>query len=330
MLLKSTHLFSAFVLLALLPASYAHAIASPPLGVKGTPTRSDVKRPSANQPCGDGVNIASSLDTSTAVQADANGNVKVTVTSFNGGPDGSTKVAAKVDPSGTGNNFVQMTVSVNGNPAPNNAGSQNIVAQLPAGTRCTGGSKKNKCLVQFVTTSGFGNCVAVSQGSNAVKNSSTSSVRAASPKAGSDRPVQKKDARKGAGEKKQDGKKKQEGKTTTGDKKTHGGKAKVAASKESGGKKDVKSGKHNKTSDKKKSQDKGKKHDDVKQGEKGKVAAKSDSGKGKGGKKDKKKTDGNKQAGTRAARAVLANLDYDARGADVVDVPVSEVDNVAA
>lgn len=323
MLLKSTHLFSAFVLLALLPASYAHAIASPPLGVKGTPTRSDVKRPSANQPCGAGVNIASSLDTSTAVAADANGNVKVTVTSFNGGPDGSTKVAAKVDPSGTGNNFVEMTVSVNGNPAPNNAGSQNVVAQLPAGTRCTGGSKKNKCLVQFVTTSGFGNCVAVSQGSNAVKNSSTSSVRAASPKAGSDRPVQKKDGKKGAGEKKQDGKKK----------KTHGGKAKVAAAKESGGKKDAKSGKHNKTSDKKKSQDKGKKHDDVKQGEKGKVAAKkSDTGKGKGkgGKKDKKKTDGNKQAGTRAARAVLANPDYDARGADVVDVPVSEVDNVAA
>ena len=37
---------------------------------------------------------------------------------------------------------------------------------MPAGTKCTGGTSKNLCLASFVTTAGFGNCVAVSQGSN--------------------------------------------------------------------------------------------------------------------------------------------------------------------
>jgi hypothetical protein len=335
MLPKFTHLFSVFALLSLLPASYAHAIASPPLGVNGTPTRSDVKRPSNNQPCGPGVNIASSLDTSTAVPADANVDVKVTVTNFNGGPDGSTKVTAKVDPSGTGKNFVQMTVLANGDPAPKNAGSQNVVAQLPAGTQCTGGSQKNKCLVQFVTSSGFGNCVVVSQVSDAAKSASTSSnVRAASP---SVVPEKKADG-KTDGKKQNDGKKKKGGKMMNDDK--NGGKAKMAA-KAPADKKDVKAGKK---------QDKGmkkvaatKKHakndevkgehkgmmKDAKDGKKNKNMdeKKSDSGKGKGGKKGTKPKamDGSKQAGTRYARAVLANLDHDAREPDVVD----EVDNVA-
>ena len=38
--------------------------------------------------------------------------------------------------------------------------------QMPAGTKCTGGTSKNLCLASFVTTAGFGNCVAVSQGSS--------------------------------------------------------------------------------------------------------------------------------------------------------------------
>ena len=128
--------FSLFLLFTLLPASYAHAGASPQLGVDGTPVRSDVKRPSSKQPCGSGVDIASALDTSTAVPADANGNVNVTVLNFNpydyyyyscywithsffftpSGADGSRKVTAKVDPTGTGVKFIKMTVVVNGDP----------------------------------------------------------------------------------------------------------------------------------------------------------------------------------------------------------------------
>jgi len=167
MLPKFSHLFSFFFLFALVPASYAHAGISPQLGVDGTPKRSDVKRPSNNQPCGSGVNIASALDTSTAVPVDGQGDVNVTVLNFNPGKDGSRQVTAKIDPTGTGKNFVKMTITVNGDPAPQNTGSQDVVAKLPPGTKCAGGAKKNKCLAQFVTTSGFGNCVVVSQGADA-------------------------------------------------------------------------------------------------------------------------------------------------------------------
>jgi len=253
MLLKISHSFYLFFLFALFPASYAHAGVSPQLGVNGTPKRSDVKRPSNNQPCGSGVNIASALDTSTAVPADVNGNVKVTALNFNPGGDGSRKVTAKVDPSGTGKNFVTMTITVNGDPAPTNTGSQVVIAKLPDGTKCTGGSKKNKCLAQFVTTSGFGNCVVVSQGPNAVNTSSKSSdARGASPNVGPNRVVEDADSLAGTEKEKDDITK-------------NSGKDKVAA-------KDSKSG---------------------------------------GGKKDseRKKGGNKKQAGTRAARALLADLE---------------------
>jgi len=168
MLLK---VFPVLFLFALLPVSYAHTGVAPALGVNGTLQRSDVKRPSKNQPCGDGVDIASALDTSTSVPADQKGDVNVTVTDFNAGPDGSREVTAQIDPTGTGKHFVKMAVLVNGDPSPTSKGSQRVIAQLPSGIQCTGGSKKNKCLVQFITTEGFGNCVVVSQDGNVSKRS---------------------------------------------------------------------------------------------------------------------------------------------------------------
>ncbi|GAW08656.1 gas1-like protein [Lentinula edodes] len=57
-----------------------------------------------------------------------------------------------------------VTVSQNGDAAPTTVGSDQIVAALPAGTTCSGGTAGNLCLVQFTTTAGFGNCVVVAQG----------------------------------------------------------------------------------------------------------------------------------------------------------------------
>jgi len=155
---------SATLLLALSIQVNAHAAVAPALGVSGNPVRNDVKRPNTANPCGAGVNIASAIDSSTAVAASAAGVIDATATNFNGGADGSRKFTAKVDATGTGANFVAMTITTNGDAAPSNVGSQPLVASLPAGTKCTGGAGKNKCLVQFVSSAGFGNCVAVSQG----------------------------------------------------------------------------------------------------------------------------------------------------------------------
>jgi len=126
---------SAALVLALTLQVTAHAAVSPALGVSGTPVRNDVKRPSANSPCGAGVNIANTIDTSTAVAASAAGSFNADAISFNGGGDGSRKVTAKVDATGKGTKFVAMSVTTNGDPAPKSAGSQPIVAALPAGTK---------------------------------------------------------------------------------------------------------------------------------------------------------------------------------------------------
>ena len=83
MLFRLMHPVLLFFLVTLLPVSYAHAGVVPALGINGTLQRSDVKRPSQNKPCGDGVDIATTLDNSTSVPADQNGNVNVTVTDFN-------------------------------------------------------------------------------------------------------------------------------------------------------------------------------------------------------------------------------------------------------
>ena len=80
---KFISLGALLLLLSFLPAAYAHAAISPALGVKGTPKRSDAKRPTKGNPCGAGVNIASALDASTVVPAATNGEVKVTAINFN-------------------------------------------------------------------------------------------------------------------------------------------------------------------------------------------------------------------------------------------------------
>lgn len=59
----------------------AHAAIAPALGVSGTPSRSDVQRPSVNKPCGN--QALSAIDTSKAVIADASGNFQVSITNFN-------------------------------------------------------------------------------------------------------------------------------------------------------------------------------------------------------------------------------------------------------
>jgi len=154
------------VLLAVSSQVHGHAIIAPPLGVTGTPARSDVQRPSTASPCGT-INVASTLDTSTPVQAAADGTFTTTATDFNAGADGSTSVSAKVDPTAQGTTFTTpVTVSANGIAAPTTVGSAQIVAALPAGTTCSGGTAGNLCLVQFTTTAGFGNCVVVAQGAS--------------------------------------------------------------------------------------------------------------------------------------------------------------------
>ena len=60
----------------------AHAIIQPPLGVKGTPTRNNVQRPSKQAPCGN-VNIAQTIGTTTPIVAAGDGTFTATVTNFN-------------------------------------------------------------------------------------------------------------------------------------------------------------------------------------------------------------------------------------------------------
>ncbi|KAJ7083596.1 hypothetical protein B0H15DRAFT_911550 [Mycena belliarum] len=153
----------ASIFLALAAQTSAHAIPTVPLGVKGAPKRNDVQRPSNGKPCGN-VNPANTLDSSTAVPANADGTVNISVVNFNAGGDGSTSVSVQVDATGTGNKFVAGTVKTNGNPKPNKVQTDKVVFALPAGTKCSGGKGKNLCLVSVKTTSGFGACVVVSQG----------------------------------------------------------------------------------------------------------------------------------------------------------------------
>ncbi|KAI8974591.1 hypothetical protein BD414DRAFT_498142 [Trametes punicea] len=160
--------------------AHAHAAVAPALGVKGTPVRNDIQRPSKNSECGN-VNIAQNIDSSTAVQAAANGTFAATIINFNGGVDGSRKVTALVDPTGTGKSFVSADVLQNGDENPSGTGSQQLVVQLPSGTTCSGGASKNKCLASFTTVSGFGNCVVVQQSaSGASKNNANASAAAPS------------------------------------------------------------------------------------------------------------------------------------------------------
>ena len=85
------------------------------------------------------------------------------------GTDGSRQVSLTVDSTGKGTSFKAGTVTQNGVAAPATTGTQQIVAQLPAGTKCTGGAAGNLCLASFKTLGGFGNCVVVSQGAGTQK-----------------------------------------------------------------------------------------------------------------------------------------------------------------
>ncbi|KAJ7113945.1 hypothetical protein C8R44DRAFT_584819, partial [Mycena epipterygia] len=148
---------SAALVLALALQANAHAMPSPALGVSGLPARSDVQRPSTSAPCGS-VNIASSIDKSTAVPAEADGTVMLNITNYNAGADGSRSVAVMVDPTGTGKKFVAAKVTTNGDAAPTGTGTQQIKLNLPAGTKCTGGKAGNLCLLSVKSTAGFGGC----------------------------------------------------------------------------------------------------------------------------------------------------------------------------
>ncbi|KAG6850094.1 hypothetical protein H0H93_001227 [Arthromyces matolae] len=169
---------TAFLAMTFVAQAHAHAAIAPALGVAGSPARSDVQQPSTSKPCGN-IAIASNLDTSTPVVANADGTFTVTVTDFNAGADGSRKVSFTVDGTATGSKFVAGTVSQNGNAAPTSTGSEQIVASLPAGTTCTGGASKNLCLASFKTTAGFGNCVVIQQSGSAAADTAAASTSAA-------------------------------------------------------------------------------------------------------------------------------------------------------
>lgn len=125
----------AILIIALALQAQAHAAVSPVLGVAGAAKRSDVQRPSAANPCGAGVNIAGTIDKSTAVQAAADGSFKATAVDFNAyvhtlrvckmplpyllscsGGDGSRQFTAQVDATGVGKTFVAAKVTTNGDP----------------------------------------------------------------------------------------------------------------------------------------------------------------------------------------------------------------------
>jgi len=173
---------SALILALSATQAYAHCAIAPQLGIKGTPVRNDVQRPSKNSECGS-TNIAANLDTSTAVPVSSSNTFQVQAINFNGGQDGSTQMTALVDATGTGKSFVSAKVTKNGVLAPPAAGSAQIEVELPSGTKCTGGKAKNLCLVSFTTAGGFGNCVVVSQAASSSQQATTSAKQAATTSA---------------------------------------------------------------------------------------------------------------------------------------------------
>ena len=90
----------------------AQAIITPALGVTGSAAQTDVQQPSTSSPCGS-IDISSALGSSTAVAANGN-TFDVTITNFADGSQGSRQVTAKVDPTCTGDSFVDTTITQNG------------------------------------------------------------------------------------------------------------------------------------------------------------------------------------------------------------------------
>lgn len=162
---SKTVLLSAIVL-GFANQAFGHAAIQPQLGILGNSTRSDVQQPSTSSPCGN-TDIASNINNSTAVALDSTNSFSTSIVNFNGAQDGSTQVTAQVDPTGTGKSFTSATVTQNGQLAPPAAGSAELSVSLPSGTKCTGGTAGNLCLVSFKTAGNFGNCIVVSQTNNA-------------------------------------------------------------------------------------------------------------------------------------------------------------------
>ncbi|KAI0319507.1 hypothetical protein OF83DRAFT_1082211 [Amylostereum chailletii] len=165
MFIKS--IVSSFFLAAFATSAHAHAGVTPALGVAGTMVRSDVQRPNKLNACGK-TDIASNIDTSTPIAANADGTFNATITNFNRFLDGSRQIkTVQIDPTGTGESFVKGQMLENGERAPSAlGGSDALKVQMPAGMTCTGGASGSLCLAQLTTLSGFGNCVVVSQGAS--------------------------------------------------------------------------------------------------------------------------------------------------------------------
>jgi hypothetical protein len=107
---------SALVLMALTASVSAHCGTQPALGVPGgTITKADVQRVVAGANCGK-TDVASTIDSSVAVPAAADGTFTVTANSFDPGSDGSSLMTATLDTTGTGKAFpATVDITKNGN-----------------------------------------------------------------------------------------------------------------------------------------------------------------------------------------------------------------------
>jgi len=150
------------VVAALAAQVLAHATVAQPLGVAGTPKRSDAQRPSTANPCGKA--SLAKIDSTKAITMSGT-TFTAAATNYNLAKDGSLQFTAQVDSAGTGKAFKAATITKNGDAAPKKIGQvSQLSVSLPAGTKCTGGASKDLCLVSFKSASGFGNCVVVKQG----------------------------------------------------------------------------------------------------------------------------------------------------------------------
>ena len=83
MMLNKNVVAAIALLLSVSLQAHAHAAISPALGVKGSPKRSDVQRPTDAKQCGN-VNIAQNLDSSKAIQLKPDNTFSTTIQNFNG------------------------------------------------------------------------------------------------------------------------------------------------------------------------------------------------------------------------------------------------------
>ncbi|KAF7974145.1 hypothetical protein HWV62_13381 [Athelia sp. TMB] len=106
------------------------------------------------------------------------------------GLDGSRRVKAQIDPTGTGEAFTDLEVTTNGDLIPLDVGSQQITVAMPAGMVCTGGANGDTCLVSFKSAGGFGNCIGVTNNATAAATPAAAPAAvAATPPAVADTPA---------------------------------------------------------------------------------------------------------------------------------------------